>query len=93
MSKEFLKELLFTPESEFIQKYDGMKISEFKESIRIALLEQDRDTRHAIAENLHTIEGTSHEDLGKVFSYDSLSSYIINNHGGISDWQKQSISE
>lgn len=91
MGKDFLRDLLSTSEEEFIAKYDGISISEFKENLRIALLEQDRDTRHSIAEQLHTIEAVSHEELGKVFTYDTISSYIMNNHGGISDWQKKRI--
>jgi hypothetical protein len=54
MSKAFVNDILTLEENLFIEKYQGMTYLEFRENMRTALLEQDRDTRHAVTNAIST---------------------------------------
>lgn len=54
MGKEFLQDVLTLEEDQFMEKYQSITYLDFKQKARIALLEQDRDTRHAITEEITT---------------------------------------
>lgn len=52
MSKEYLLNLLKMPHHELNIELEIISISDFKNHVRMALKEQDRDTRHACAESV-----------------------------------------
>ena len=54
MGKEFAIDVLALDEETFLAKYGKVPYLDFKERVRLALLEQDRDTRHAITDALAT---------------------------------------
>ena len=55
MSKKFLLELINKDDDEINSYLENIELSEFRETIRLGLLEQDRDTRHSCAEECFTV--------------------------------------
>lgn len=83
MSKKYLVELIQMSDESLNLDLEQVSVKDFRESLRIAMKEQDRDTRHACAEAV--IKGSfwsdaADEDVVRVtFSHNT----IINCNAGI----------
>ena len=50
MSKAYIKELLEMSDDSLNAELENINISDFRQALKLAMKEQDRDTRHACAE-------------------------------------------
>lgn len=79
MSKKALLELINKDNDELNSYLENIGLSEFREMIRLGLLEQDRDTRHSCAEECLTVNSKQYI-IRKIF-HDT----VMNCNKGIDD--------
>ena len=79
MSKKFLLELIYKDDDELNSYLEDIELSEFRETIRLGLLEQGRDTRHSCAEECLTVNSKQYI-IRKIF-HDT----VMNCNKGIDD--------
>jgi hypothetical protein len=56
MSKKYVLELLNMDDDELNMELENVDVEDFRKALRLALKEQDRDTRHACAESIHSLD-------------------------------------
>ena len=56
MTKEYIKEMIEMGDDALNVELENIKVHEFRHALKIALKEQDRDTRHACAEAAMSVD-------------------------------------